>query len=683
MGKVSSPQLPLHSPEMNKPVKKKGRPSLKQQKPINPSSSSSPNRNRKSSRRHNSPELPSDDDDEREKKKVKLVVRLPQSSQQQHSDNSSDDDDEEENFVENPETKSIINFDRSGDKDAQENDIKPADILHGSSLGTGPTTPLPDKKLLVFILGRLQKKDTYGVFSEPVDPNELPDYHETIKHPMDFGTVRRKLDSGSYLNLEQLEADVLLICSNAMQYNSSDTVYFRQARSIQELAKRDFENLRHEGDDGELRPKVVRRGRPPSKHLKKLPTNTSIVLYSPETSSGANLAKSGGPRALATAQSLALVAAESPALATAEENTNGSGGYNLRRAPMSNKFQSNNAALSSHRSRNSGNYSEWLADWNDEFPASILRADMKYGKKLVLIDETRRETYKQFHPTSFGHEPSLLSDLGGDTKQLMPVGLHMEHSYARSVARFAADLGPVVWKIASKKIASVLPQGMKFGPGYVGEREAPFQSPFSTSSSLACEANISSPVPPSRSGVNVVPASGFQDGKDLTETSRKMNCQNELAGSQGTPLSGIRPGQSVHMPNKNVFHDGRNGLNGVLGCSIPSQMGSIRPGMTSGHSGLAEASQVPSMVPKSDSTSPLAVANHNNSEKRECIENARTLNSGPYTERKQSWQAVSSHPIQYSSAAQPDLNVRLQAPSSPSSGFRVGSPQQPDLALQL
>lgn len=77
------------------------------------------------------------------------------------------------------------------------------------------------------------RKDTYGVFSEPVDPNEvssfpdnnvpclvvrdsfldidfvyltqLPDYHEIIEHPMDFGTLRRKLDSGLYLNLEQLE----------------------------------------------------------------------------------------------------------------------------------------------------------------------------------------------------------------------------------------------------------------------------------------------------------------------------------------------------------------------------------------------------------------------------------------------------------------------------------------------
>lgn len=55
--------------------------------------------------------------------------------------------------------------------------------------------------------------------------------------------------------------------------------------------------------------------------------------------------------------------------------------------------------------------------------ASILRADMKYGKRLVLIDETRRETYKQFHPSTFSHEPSSLSDLDGDTKQLMPVRL--------------------------------------------------------------------------------------------------------------------------------------------------------------------------------------------------------------------------------------------------------------------
>lgn len=34
---------------------------------------------------------------------------------------------------------------------------------------------------------------------------QLPDYHDVIKHPMDFGTVRNKVDGGLYANLEQFE----------------------------------------------------------------------------------------------------------------------------------------------------------------------------------------------------------------------------------------------------------------------------------------------------------------------------------------------------------------------------------------------------------------------------------------------------------------------------------------------
>eukprot|EP00268_Persea_americana_P023665 TRINITY_DN231_c1_g2_i1.p1 TRINITY_DN231_c1_g2~~TRINITY_DN231_c1_g2_i1.p1 ORF type:complete len:477 (-),score=104.25 TRINITY_DN231_c1_g2_i1:403-1740(-) len=50
-----------------------------------------------------------------------------------------------------------------------------------------------------------------------------------------------------------------------MRYNAPDTIYFRQARSIQELAKKDFEILRQDGEDNEPEVKTVRRGRPPGK----------------------------------------------------------------------------------------------------------------------------------------------------------------------------------------------------------------------------------------------------------------------------------------------------------------------------------------------------------------------------------------------------------------------------------
>ena len=46
-------------------------------------------------------------------------------------------------------------------------------------------------------------------------------------------------------------------------------LYLVQARSIQELAKKDFENLRQESDDNEEEPKTVRRGRPPIKNVMK------------------------------------------------------------------------------------------------------------------------------------------------------------------------------------------------------------------------------------------------------------------------------------------------------------------------------------------------------------------------------------------------------------------------------
>lgn len=51
------------------------------------------------------------------------------------------------------------------------------------------------------------------------------------------------------------------------------------------------------------------------------------------------------------------------------------------------------------------------------------------------------------------------------------VGLHAEYSYARSLARFSASLGPIAWKIASHRIQQVLPAGSKFGRGWVGEFE--------------------------------------------------------------------------------------------------------------------------------------------------------------------------------------------------------------------
>ncbi|KAG7949231.1 hypothetical protein I3843_13G051300 [Carya illinoinensis] len=103
---------------------------------------------------------------------------------------------------------------------------------------------LPEKRVLEFVIDILQRRDTYEIFAQPVDPEEVEGYYRIIKEPMDFGTMRAKLQEGMYTSLEQFEHDVFLISNNAMHFNSSTTVFYREARSIQELAQRVFHALK-------------------------------------------------------------------------------------------------------------------------------------------------------------------------------------------------------------------------------------------------------------------------------------------------------------------------------------------------------------------------------------------------------------------------------------------------------
>ncbi|XVF60097.1 hypothetical protein PTKIN_Ptkin08bG0016400 [Pterospermum kingtungense] len=71
------------------------------------------------------------------------------------------------------------------------------------------------------LLKRLMGHQYGWVFNLPVDIVKLniPDYFTVIKHPMDLGTVKKKIASGAYANPWEFHADVRLTFSNAMTYN--------------------------------------------------------------------------------------------------------------------------------------------------------------------------------------------------------------------------------------------------------------------------------------------------------------------------------------------------------------------------------------------------------------------------------------------------------------------------------
>ncbi|NXK19381.1 BRPF3 protein, partial [Arenaria interpres] len=119
----------------------------------------------------------------------------------------------------------------------------------------------PFNVLLRTTLDLLQEKDAAQIFAEPVNLNEASlfprDYLEFISNPMDFSTMRRKLESHLYRTLDEFEEDFNLIVTNCMRYNAKDTIFHRAAVRLRDLggailrhARRQAENIGFDTDVG-------------------------------------------------------------------------------------------------------------------------------------------------------------------------------------------------------------------------------------------------------------------------------------------------------------------------------------------------------------------------------------------------------------------------------------------------
>ncbi|CAG7902094.1 unnamed protein product [Brassica rapa] len=532
---------------------------------------------------------------------------------------SSDDDEDEEDDDERREKKHRLLRGLNTYSRRHSPNSKPGGAAHGSGYTTinmlvismwagspaesGPTTPLPDKKLLLFIIDKLQKKDMYGVYSDPVDPEELPDYHDIIENPMDFSTLQKKLDSDSYRKFY-----VFLICSNAMEYNSADTVYYRQAQAIQELAKKHFENLRQDSDDEEPQTqqqqqhqhqhqhqlKVAERGRPP----KKQPEPSCLDRTTSEISAD-DAFNPGG-----------------------DSSSKFSGAYNLRRTSV----------RINHDSETQSGCSQ---DWENEFPPSVVKAVNKYGLKHFDVDDNRRETYN--HLSTSTQEPWVLTTLEDELKELIPVGLNTEYGYTRSLARYGANLGPLAWKIVSRRIETALPAGIKFGLGWVGEDDPPKQTLLVWSlGKHKCSNDHSDRVmSPTASVSSAFIGNRHSSSQGIKETAhaRVLNRETEFPSS-----SSSRQSEQLIKPESS------NGL--IRGFSGFSQSPSPMMGIT--------RQQQPNL---------------NNEAKPGWQQQGLLF---PYNR-----QELHRFPL--------DLNARLVSPNSPGSNQQTcsSSSQHPDLALQL
>ncbi|XP_042728820.1 bromodomain-containing protein 1 isoform X2 [Tympanuchus pallidicinctus] len=115
----------------------------------------------------------------------------------------------------------------------------------------------PFTVLLRSVLDQLQEKDSARIFAQPVNLKEVPDYLDHIKHPMDFSTMRKRLDAQGYKNLSEFEEDFNLIIDNCMKYNAKDTIFYRAAVRLRDQggvvlrqARRDAEGIGYDNETG-------------------------------------------------------------------------------------------------------------------------------------------------------------------------------------------------------------------------------------------------------------------------------------------------------------------------------------------------------------------------------------------------------------------------------------------------
>jgi hypothetical protein len=84
-------------------------------------------------------------------------------------------------------------------------------------------------------------------FHDPVDPAKfgIDDYFDIIKEPMDFGTIRKKLNHNVYEGIDDFVRDMKLVFSNCLKYNGEENMISKYAIEIRNIFEENMKQIGH------------------------------------------------------------------------------------------------------------------------------------------------------------------------------------------------------------------------------------------------------------------------------------------------------------------------------------------------------------------------------------------------------------------------------------------------------
>lgn len=101
----------------------------------------------------------------------------------------------------------------------------------------------PHYAIIQNLLTELQNHAAAWPFLQPVNKEEVPDYYDFIKEPMDLSTMEIKLENNKYTKMEEFKYDVKLICQNCRMYNGENTSYFKYANRLEKFFNNKLKEL--------------------------------------------------------------------------------------------------------------------------------------------------------------------------------------------------------------------------------------------------------------------------------------------------------------------------------------------------------------------------------------------------------------------------------------------------------
>lgn len=89
--------------------------------------------------------------------------------------------------------------------------------------------------IMQHLLGEMQAHPSAWPFTSPVSKEDVPDYYDLIKEPMDLSTMELKVEKDQYDGMESFVYDARLIFDNCRKYNGDSTTYYKNANKLEKF----------------------------------------------------------------------------------------------------------------------------------------------------------------------------------------------------------------------------------------------------------------------------------------------------------------------------------------------------------------------------------------------------------------------------------------------------------------